>query len=74
MRGERGGHLGFALKVGFLSSWEFERRTRKIFKSNQRPRRGKFSYGSKMGEMVYLRSDTDSIITDRPVFTAENKE
>jgi len=37
MRGDRAGHLGFALKAGFLSSWEFERKTRKIFNSNQRP-------------------------------------
>ena len=37
MRGDCAGHLGIALKVGFPSAWEFERKTRKIFKSNQRP-------------------------------------
>ena len=74
MRGERAEHFGFALKVGFLSSRRFERKTRKTFRSNQRPMRGKFSYGSKTGEVVYLRSDIDSIIKDRPVFTVENKE
>ena len=35
--GPRAGHLGFVLKVGFLFSWEFERKTRESFKSNQRP-------------------------------------
>lgn len=74
MRGDRVGHLGLALKVGFPFSWEFERKTRKTFKGNQRPRQGKFSYGSKTAEVLYFHLDTDSIIADRPVFTAENKE
>lgn len=74
MRGDSAGHLGFALKVGFPFSRSFERKTRKTFRSNQRPMRGRFSYGSKTGEVAYFRSDRDSIIMDRPVFTAENKE
>ena len=74
MRSDGAGHPGCALKVGFLSFRRFERKTRKTFRSNQRPMRGTFSYGLKTGEVVYLRSATDSIITDRPVFTAENKE
>ncbi len=74
MRCDRGGHPGCALKAGFLSSWEFERKTRRTFKGNQSQRQSKFSYGSKTREVVYFRGGTDSIITDRPVFTAENKE